>query len=227
MDYKELNVYQKLNLARKKLLETGLDKSGKNPSLEFLYFELKDIVPPVTSIFNEVGLIALVDFFNDSATMTIVNTDSTDQVIEFSTPIKFVDSNRGTNPVMAIGSTHTYFRRYLYMLAMDIVEADSIDGGVITPEETPAPAPKKSKKPATPKERKEIKEELTAADEPADDLQKQALMNALNALLDKDSEQEEFVQKVALATDSFQNLTKVQCEQLINGIQEMLSQYED
>jgi hypothetical protein len=71
-----LNVYQKLLKARAMFLETDVQKTGKNMHLSFKYFELDDIVPSSIRIFGEVGLIPVVNFTADTATMTIVNTDN-------------------------------------------------------------------------------------------------------------------------------------------------------
>ena len=66
------NVYQKLLKARAMFLGSDTKKSGKNMTLAFKYFELDDIVPVATKIFEEVGLISLVSFTNEVASITIV-----------------------------------------------------------------------------------------------------------------------------------------------------------
>lgn len=225
-DYAAMNVHQKLIIARKMFMEGGAKKTGKNPALEFKYFELNDIVPLITEIFSEVGLVALVSYDNDTATMNVVNTDKPDESIPFTSPMRFTETNRGVNPLQALGASHTYLRRYLYMMVMDICEADSIEP-TIKKEDDTAEAPAKNKKPATTAERAEIKQELTAPDEPASQLQIEALIAACNALMDKDADQEEFVQNVALQTNGFKDITKSQCETLINGINEALTHYKE
>ena len=44
--------------------------------------------------------------------------------------------------MQALGSSITYMRRYLYMIALDICESDSIDSDLGKPIPAPAPAPK-------------------------------------------------------------------------------------
>lgn len=224
----KMNVWLKLITARQRFLAGGVDKSGKNSQLEFMYFELNDIVPKVTDIFVDLKLLAVTNFSDTEATLTVINCENPEETVVFSSPMRFVEPNRGTNPLMALGASHTYMRRYMYMLAMDVCEPDQIDGGVIggDTEEAPAKKPGKRKKPATAEERESIKEELTAADEPMNDLQKEALMNICNELLDKDPEQEEFVQELAVKTDGFTKLSKSECEAIIGAINEMLKQYE-
>lgn len=226
-----MNVYQKLIEARLKFLSEGVEKSGKNNQLEFKYFELMDIVPPVTRIFKEIGLLAVTNFTETEANLTVVNTEKPEEVITFASPMRYVEPNRGTNPLMALGATHTYMRRYMYMLAMDVCEPDQVDGGIIQSGDTAeaAPAAKKSSKkkaPTTAKERADIKDALTAPDEPATELQIEGLRNACNALLDKDPDQEDFVQQLVVETEAFSNVTKADCEKIVNAINEMLAQYE-
>ena len=237
-----LNVYQKLILARKKFLDRNVKKSGKNIKLEFMYFELQDIVPTATRIFNNVGLLGIVNFTPAAegeapvATMQIINVDNpADSVITFAVPYREVEqivSNAGkavTNPLQALGSSVTYLRRYLWMLAMDIVEQDDIDPNLgqdaPTPAKTPAKAPAKPSKPATPAQRETIKVALTQADGAADSLMIDGLKAALNTLRKKDESKEEFVQEIALKTEGFTKITRAQCEELVKTVQTMIEEY--
>ena len=77
---KTMNVYQKLAKARMMFLKSGAEKSGKNMNLAFKYFELDDIVPIATKIFEEVGLLSIVNFTSDIATISIANTDDGDSI---------------------------------------------------------------------------------------------------------------------------------------------------
>ena len=74
-------------------------------------------------------------------------------------------------------------------------------------------------------EREAIKGNLTDTDGQADELQIQALKNALKALMERDPDQENFVQEVAVKTESFTNITKANCEALIEGVKEMIAAY--
>lgn len=222
----KMTVTQKLAEARIRFLEGGVQKSGVNLHAEFKYFELEDIVPAAMKIFNDLRLLFLVTFQNDVAFGQLFDLDS-DGVVTVSFPMRSIaePAKFRMNEVQAAGAEITYYRRYLYMLILDIVEADKIDGGE-GPVETPPEKPKKAaKKPATKEERTETKKELTATDEPADDLQIEALRLALAKLLNTDPEQEDFVQEVMLKTEGLSNVTKAQAEKLIGGITEMLDQY--
>lgn len=236
VDYSTMNVYQKLQLARYKFLQSGVKKSGKNIHLEFMYFELQDIVPTAVTIFSEIGLLMVPTFGKDFAVAKVFNVDDTDEdPVVFEAPFTQIDpivSNSGkvvTNEMQALGSSITYMRRYLWQLVLDIIEADSIDnisGGEDT--DTPSPTPKPTKKaPVTQEKRQEIKTELTAppSDSASED-QIKGLKSKLKELMELDPEQESFVQSVAVKTEGFTKITSDVCNQLIAGVTEMLTAYE-
>lgn len=227
---KETNVYQRLLAARAKFLEADVQKTGKNMHLSFKYFELNDIVPPATRIFTEVGLVGLVNFTADTATMTIINTDNPEETIIFTAPfnqIAPIVSNTGkqaTNEMQALGSSITYMRRYLYMMALDICENDSIDANIGKDEDAPSPAPATKKAPATPGQRKEVKETLTDTEGNATPLQIKGLKAVLKKLREADPSKEEMIANIAVQTEGFTVISKSDCEELINRINEMLGE---
>lgn len=219
------NVYQKLLKAREMFLQADVQKTGKNMHLSFKYFELDDIVPTAVRIFSEVGLIPIVNFTSDTATMNIVNTDNPDESVPFVAPfnqIAPIVSNTGkqaTNEMQALGSSITYMRRYLYMMALDICESDGIDGEIGKPA-TPAPAPKAP--PATPEQRQEVKQNLTAPAENATALQIKGLKAVLKKLKDADPTKEDLIAEIAVQTEGFTVISKSDCETLIQKITAML-----
>jgi ERF superfamily len=147
-----MNVYKKLQAARTKLHKTPLGKSGKNSFAKFNYFELGDFIPEVTAIFDELGLCAVVNFQPDVATLTIHDTDTEGQIV-FSTPLVHANMDR-VQAIQNLGATHTYMRRYLWLMAMEIVENDVVDAAEpkaapikptpkVEPKEEPKAEPKK------------------------------------------------------------------------------------
>lgn len=120
--------------------ESNVKKSGHNSFSKYDYFELGDIVPPKTAIFNEVGLCDIVTFTEDTATLTLVNTEDPTQQLTFTSPMRSLEL-KGANAIQLLGGVETYQRRYLYMAVLDIVEADQFDGM--------SPAKKTNKKPAS------------------------------------------------------------------------------
>ena len=217
---KTANVYQKLLKARALFLKSDVTKSGKNMQLAFKYFELDDIVPIATRIFEDIGLISIVSFVEDIARMSIVNIDAPEEMVCFTAPFKPLEpivSNTGkkaTNEMQALGSSITYMRRYLYMIALDICEPDEIDSGLLgtAPVATPAPtsvvnnvqtsAPTPAEKP------------LTNADGNASEIQIKQLKEVLKNLKDADPTKEEVITKIALETKGFTVISKADCESL-------------
>ena len=211
------NVYQKLLSARAKFLEHGVSKSGKHMELRYKYFELDDIVPIAIGIFTEVGLVPLVSFTEEQALMTMVNTDNPEETIQFSCPMRYPSENRMVNPVQALGSAQTYLRRYLYMIALDICEPDTIEP--TTEDEKKAT----TKAPATPEEREEIKEELTAPADNASALQIKGLKAVCKKVREAFPEKEEQIAQLAIDTEGFTKISKEDCEKLIEGFTAMLN----
>lgn len=120
-----MKVFKKLQEARVKLLQSELKKSGKNKFAGFEYFELGDFIPSVTNIFNEVGLCGVIHFLPETAILTVYDVED-GSCIDFRSPLVYAENQKG-QAIQSLGSTHTYMRRYLWLLAMDITEHDSVD----------------------------------------------------------------------------------------------------
>jgi hypothetical protein len=128
-----MNVYKKLMQARLKLLTTEIKKSGWNDFARYHYFELGDFIPAIHKIFDELGLCGVFTFENSSATLTIHDTDGSGSVV-FSSPVVSAtkvekDGTQKPESIQDMGGKHTYFRRYLWLMALEITEHDSIDAG--------------------------------------------------------------------------------------------------
>jgi hypothetical protein len=120
-----MSVYKKLQEARVMLHHTQLNKSGKNKFANFNYFELGDFIPQVTEIFNNVGLCGVVSFSADTGYLIVHETEG-DGFITFTSPLVMADNAKG-QAIQSLGATHTYFRRYLWLMCMEIIENDVVD----------------------------------------------------------------------------------------------------
>ena len=191
-----LNVYGKLAVARGKFLNAPLKKSGVNTYAEFKYFELEDIVPTAIKIFTDLGLVLIENITFENATAKLVNVDNPEEFIIFEAPAKDPNIENGTkmSAIQGLGAYITYMRRYLYMLVLDIVEADAVDG-VIGKEEEKKPVAKKSNKPATVAEREETKKELINEGGDATDTQIKAIKSGLKKLREKDEKYEPYIKE--------------------------------
>lgn len=180
-----MNVYGKLIEARKRFLEAGIKKEGVNRYAEFKYFRLDEIIPAKQEIFRELGLADVITFGNEVATLTIFNVDNPEESIDFMSQLA-PDESVIKNPIQKVGAIQTYVRRYLYLLALDIIESDGIEETTDKPvDEDGKPAKtevKKSNRPATAKEREETKGELINQDGAFTKTQKTAITNGLKKL---------------------------------------------
>jgi hypothetical protein len=120
-----MKVYKKLIDARNMLQTKELTKSGHNKFAGYKYFELGDFLPTVQAIFQEVGLVDVISFTADTATMTIFDVEDGSSIV-FTSPMGSA-SLKGCHEVQNIGAVETYQRRYLYTTALAIVESDALD----------------------------------------------------------------------------------------------------
>lgn len=131
-----MSVHAKLNKARLKFHSLPLKKSGHNKFAGYRYFELGDFLVPALQICEEVGISCTISFASDNATMRIVDIDDGSAII-LNTPMADA-STKGQLPIQSLGSQHTYLRRYLWMLALEIVEHDAIDAVAGNVEQAPS-----------------------------------------------------------------------------------------
>ncbi len=126
-DKKPMNIYQKLQEARVKLLESDLKKTGKNKHLNFDYFELSDILPSINRINKELGLFtsfSITQIEGIENAILIVFDSSGDGSIMFKVPTAEVSSSQ---PIQGQGAKITYMRRYLMLIAYEISENDVVE----------------------------------------------------------------------------------------------------
>jgi hypothetical protein len=139
-----MTVYKKLAEARVQLLSADMKKSGKNKFAGYEYFELGDFLPHAHRIFNDVGLLGVFSFEGPNATLTIHDTDATGSVA-FVSPVVSASNPKG-QPIQDLGSTHTYLRRYLWLMALELTESDAVDAAPQA-ERVPAKVEKPVEKP--------------------------------------------------------------------------------
>jgi len=136
----ELTLIQKFNQAKKRLTETELNKSGKNTFQKYEYFELGDFITDIIQLEHELNFANIISFPTIDGTTTALLTiadGTSDKTLSFASPIADA-STKGASPIQAIGSMHTYMRRYLYVLAYEIAEHDAVDGKDQDTQEMPA-----------------------------------------------------------------------------------------
>lgn len=130
-----MTVYAKLQKARVMLQSTSMKKSGSNKHHGFTYFELADFLPKTQSIFSEVGLMGCTSFEGTDALLTIYDSSSPESFVVFRSPVAEAQLRGGT-PIQQLGAMHTYMRRYLWLMAMEITENDLVDSQEAPKQET-------------------------------------------------------------------------------------------
>jgi hypothetical protein len=123
------NIYEKLQKARVTLQQSKLKKSGKNAYAGFEYFELADFLPKVNEIFLEQGLCSDFSIKDCQAVLTIINSEKTDETMAFTMPTAELQL-KGCTAIQSLGGVNTYCKRYLYLNALEIVEADMLDAKI-------------------------------------------------------------------------------------------------
>ena len=121
-----MNVYEKLLQARVDLQSKNLKKSGNNKFAGYTYFELADFLPSINEICNMLKLIPVTHFTQEIATLEIINAEKPEEIIYFTSPMASA-TLKGCHDVQNLGAVETYERRYLFMLAFEIVESDALD----------------------------------------------------------------------------------------------------
>jgi len=122
-----MNIYEKLQKCRVDLQNSGLKKTGQNKFSGYDYFELEDFLPKVNELFYVNKLCGIITFDKETAKLTIVDAEKPDSSITFTSPMSEA-SLKGCHPIQNLGAIETYQRRYLYMMALEIVESDPLDG---------------------------------------------------------------------------------------------------
>jgi len=122
-----MSVFKKISELRLELSKMKLKKTGENKFSGFKYYNLPDIMPAILTLEAKYGLVSFCEFRETSATLTIHDTENTDDKYVASViPMKLA-AVKGANEVQNLGASVTYLTRYLYMNAYGIVENDTFD----------------------------------------------------------------------------------------------------
>ena len=234
-----LNLYMKLAKAKNMFLAAGSKKSGKHRELMYTYFELEDIIPQVLDIFDQLDLIGITTFDADKAYLSVYDaTKPEDEPITIRTPMKYAATNKMINDVQALGSTITYIRRYLYMILLDIIEADSIENAPKPKEESesPAVAAKANKTlPVAPKTAKTlpvqakapaVTKEMVVTTDTADAVQVEQIKTLCKKLIVGKPNKKVVVKKLMQQTDNFTALDKAKAAELITKLKTLIDSEE-
>jgi hypothetical protein len=122
---KPKTIYAKLAEARTAFHKLDLKKTGHNSFAGYKYFELADFVQPGLKCMADAKLVPVISFDDAYASMTIYDTDSGDS-ITITSPMSTANL-KAAHPIQNLGAVQTYMRRYLWMVALEIIEHDAVD----------------------------------------------------------------------------------------------------
>ena len=126
MNDKTKTIYTKLADARTEFHSSSITKTGWNDYSKYSYFELSDFLVPALRIMSEHGLVPIVSFGMEMATMTVYDVTS-EATIVITSPMSTADL-KACQPVQSLGAVETFQRRYLWVALLEIVEHDVVEG---------------------------------------------------------------------------------------------------
>ena len=131
LENKNTTLFEKITAIRSDFLKMKIKKSGENKYSGFKYYELGDIIPAITALEEKYGVFSVISFTETDAYILIrdaenYSSENETSYVNMSCPLR-ISSVKGANDAQNFGATMTYYRRYLLMLAYQIVENDSFD----------------------------------------------------------------------------------------------------
>lgn len=130
-----MNIYEKLQAVRVELAKQGIKKGKKNTYAGYSYYELADFLPQIQELCQKHKVTPLFTVDGQNATLSIHDMEKPDASISFAIPMSQAQL-KACHPVQNLGAVLTYERRYLYMIAFELVEADILEATTSDPSQT-------------------------------------------------------------------------------------------
>ena len=83
-----MNIYEKIQFVKVKLLEANIKKSGQNKFAGYTYYELADFTPYIIKFCEQMKLFTAVSFDKELARLKIVNAENPEEFIEYTSPME-------------------------------------------------------------------------------------------------------------------------------------------
>ncbi len=126
-----MSIHQKLAEVHMKLMSMKINKSGYNNHKRFAYYELEDIMGPVTKECYEQGLTLEFAYCEDVAILKIVDWENPKEYIPFRVKMPEVitpEKNPNNQIIQTVGANISYLQRYLLKLAFPCLsDKDMVD----------------------------------------------------------------------------------------------------
>ncbi|MBO6179419.1 MAG: ERF family protein [Selenomonadaceae bacterium] len=123
-----MNIHEKIQSVKVALASEGIKKGGENTYSNYKYFELADFLPRLNVFCAEFKLSHAITVSEDlqQIILTVRDIDKPDSFLEYRIPLSTANL-KASHPVQNLGAVLTYSRRYLLMMAFDIVQADTLE----------------------------------------------------------------------------------------------------
>ena len=121
-----MNIYEKTNELRVRFLSQPHKKTGYNKFAGYSYFELPDFIPDVIGLCRELKITPVFKVKNGNANLKFINTEAPEENVTFKAPFGGCQL-KGCHEAQNVGASITYMRRYLWGMALEMVENDAID----------------------------------------------------------------------------------------------------
>lgn len=154
-----MSIYKKLSDVRESFHTLQLKKTGFNKFAGYYYFELGDFLIPALQVLKKFGLVSVISFGKEVASMKIINIDKPDEFIEITSPMSSA-ALKGAHDIQNLGAVQTYLRRYLWVAALEIVEHDALDATTGVKGSSPVITPKGGIGDDLPEDQKEFLREM-------------------------------------------------------------------
>lgn len=122
MESSKRNLFKKVQLARIRLQESNIKRTGKCDK-GYNYYELNNILPKINEICNELNIYTHFEIVDNYAVLSIIDIDDSGS-IEHKT--KFIMPSVDKLAINNLGYAHTFYKRKLYIDAFEIPENDVV-----------------------------------------------------------------------------------------------------
>ena len=126
-----MNVWEKLNLARIKMMQQGIKETGKG-AVGNTFFELKEILPASNRICAEIKTTIYCIFTNEKGILFFVDCEKPEDVIVFELPMRSAKLPN-CHDVQNLGAAQTYLKRYLYCNCYELSDNEILDKDMLPP----------------------------------------------------------------------------------------------
>lgn len=124
LNVKDMSLIEAMLHIRAGLQRANLKKTGINKYSGYKYFQLEDFLPTLNELELEFDTLDHFTIKGEEAVLTFMKGQET---LVYQLPFKSFPAPKGMTEIQNIGMHNTYYKRYLYMNALGISEADAVE----------------------------------------------------------------------------------------------------